>query len=375
MKIPFIIEPGYGSSALWTPAIRAGIDSELSRKKYGSLFIAHDNIDADELLSCFDDDARKLAVLIGTSPSFVPEMIDRLAKLGVGVLLVSYQPPENVPVRGVVRTDYVAGVDTLIRHLFACGCKKPALYAGFTNSSTDIVKRRAYLEHAALDGFEPITIDNDDGLVSCFEKLSARLSDIDSLISVNDIAAVSVVNRLGELGIRVPDDIQVASFGGSEVSRLYSPAITVLEMPNFELGRQVVNAFAYLSRSSGEVSLSVRVAGDLVVRETTRPLAESLPRRRLRAPGSSSFYDDSEVKEIERLERLLSVCDPTDRKLIGEMLAGGTTEQAAGLFSIAPETIRYRMRKITQSAGFDSRAEMLAFIKKNRFGSVFVNSL
>ena len=57
------------------------------------------------------------------------------------------------------------------------------------------------------------------------------------------------------------------------------------------------------------------------------------------------------------------------------MLAGGTTEQAAGLFSIAPETIRYRMRKITQSAGFDSRAEMLAFIKKNRFGSVFVNSL
>ena len=373
MKIPFIIEPGYGSSALWTPAIRSGIESELARKKYGSLFLDDESFDEDRLLGCFDE--QKLAVLIGTSPSFVPGMIEKLAKLGVGVLLVSYQPPENAPVRGVVRTDYVAGVDTLIRHLFACGCRRPALYAGFTNSSTDLVKRHAYLEHAANDGFEPILIDNDDGLIDCFEKLSRRIDDIDSIISVNDIAAVSAINRLNELGIKVPERIQVASFGGSEVSRLYSPAVTVLEMPNFELGRQVVNAFAYLMRSAPGVSLSVRVTGDLVVRESTCPIAELPPRRRTRTHENSSFYDDREVKEIERLELLLSVCDTIDRRIIGQMLVGSTSEHAAELLSVAPETIRYRMRRITQSAGFDSRGEMLAFIRENRFGSVFVNSL
>lgn len=375
MRIPFIIEPGYGSSAIWTPAIRSGIESELSRKKYDSLFIEYDSIDYDELNSCFDGSEQKLAVMIGTSPSFVLEMIDSLAKHGIGVLLVSYQPPENAPVRGVVRTDYVAGVDILLRHLFACGCRRPALYAGFTNSSPDIIKRRAYFEYSALDGFEPITIDNDGGLVSCFEKLSSRLDDIDSLVCVNDIAAVSAVNRLGELGIRVPDDVQVVSFGGSEVSRLYSPSITVLEMPNFELGRQVVNSFSYLMRSSGEVSLSVRVAGDLVVRETTKPTAPMPPRRRLRTTGNSSFYDDNEVKDIERLELLLSVCDQLDRRIIWQMLSGSTTERAAEVLSLSPETIRYRMRRIVQSAGFNSRGEILEFIAENRFGSIFVNNL
>ncbi len=377
MLIPFIIEPGYGSSSVWSPAIRAGIDSEISKKKYSSVFI--DGAGEPDLDSVLADSDTKLAVLIGTSPSFVPEMIERLALRDIDVLLVSYQPPENAPVRGVVRIDYVAGAELLLRHLAGCGCRRTALYGCFQNSSTDLIKRRAYLAYAAESGFEPMLFDNTDGLADCFEKLRASLGSNapDSILCVNDIAAVSLVTRLNELGVRIPEDIQIASFGGSEVSRVCRPSITVLEMPNFELGRQTVNAFSYLAKSPRGINLSVRVAGELVVRATTRPLADGRAGKvcRVRRSLTQSFYDDAEVERIAGLEKLLSVCEDIDRAILGLLLAGDTTERIAEELSLAPESVRYRVRRLVQSTGMTSRSELLGFIRENGFETMIVNEL
>lgn len=377
MLIPFIIEPGYGSSSVWSPAIRAGIDSELSKKKYSSVFI--DGAGEPDLKAAIADSDTRLAVLIGTSPSFVPDMIERLALRDIDVLLVSYQPPENAPVRGVVRIDYVAGAELLLRHLACCGCKRTALYGCFQNSSTDLIKRRAYLAYTAESGFEPMLFDNTDGLSDCFEKLIASLGNNapDSILCVNDIAAVSLVTRLSELGIRIPDDIQIASFGGSEVSRVCKPPITVLEMPNFELGRQTVNAFSYLARAPRGINLSVRVTGELVVRATTRPIGSIISDEpcRVRKTPPQSFYDDAEVMRIARLEKLLSVCESIDRAILGLLLAGDTTERIAEELSLAPESVRYRVRRLVQSTGMTSRSELLGFIRENGFERMIVNEL
>lgn len=379
MLIPFIIEPGYGSSSVWSTAIRAGIDSELARKKYSSVFIDGQRAEEFDFDAVFPDGRPRLAALVGTSPSFVPEMIEKLALRDIDVLLVSYQPPENAPVRGVVRIDYAAGAETLLRHLADCGCKRTALYGCFPNSSTDLVKRRAYLEYITASGAEPLMLDNTSGLLGCFERLNAglRAGELDSVVCVNDIAAVSLVTRLTGLGVGIPEEIQIASFGGSEVSRVCRPAITVLEMPNFELGRQTVNAFSYLAKSPRGINLSVRVAGELVVRESTRPLAAGRAEKacRVRRSLTQSFYDDAEVERIARLEKLLSVCEDIDRAILGLLLAGDTTERIAEELSLAPESVRYRVRRLVQSTGMTSRSDLLGFIRENGFETMIVNDL
>ncbi len=371
MRIPFIIEPDYGSYPVWTPAIRAGIDSELSRKKYDSVYI-----DPKELDSGFSfDEDQKLAVLIGTSPSLVPGIIEKLGKMGVGVLLVTYQPPENAKVRGVVRTDYVDGIDRLVAHLFACGCGRPALYASSPDSSSDMVKRRAYLENAAAAGFEPLIIENRRGLSACFDELSKRLHKIDSIVCTNDIAAVSALSKLERLGIRVPDDIQIVSFGGSELSKLCHPPLTVIEMANFTLGRQVVSSYAYLSRASEGVTLSVRVAGDLIIGGSTKEISSEIPEKKPLRSKSQSFYDDEEVRSFGKLEKLLSLCDKTDRDMIGMILSGTATEAIAESLALSPESVRYRLRRVITGMDFASRSELLAFIRENGFESIFVNKM
>lgn len=366
MLIPFIIEPSYGGS-VWTPAIRAGIDSELSRKKYSSVYIEPSKLDSiDKKIF-----ASGMAAVIGTSPSFMPNMISELSKRNIGVLSVCYQPPENLKVRGIVRIDYVSGMYSLLELLLSCRSRHPALYGCFPDSSTDMIKRRAYLEYASAVGFEPIMIDNSVGLVSCFNELRAKLDCVDSLICVNDIAAVSALRRLNEIGVKVPDDLQIVSFGANELARLCKPSITAIEMANFELGRQVVNAFSYLTKNTNDVTMSVRVNGDLMIGGSTKPISSKKEQLEMLVGSGSSFYDDDEVKNIECIEHLLSVCDELDRKMLRKMLLGNSSEMIAEELSLASETVRYRMRRMLSAVGFDSRTKLLTFIRENGFEKIF----
>lgn len=371
MLIPFIIEPSYAKYPVWSPSIRAGIESELARKKYSSSYIAPDELESTER-SIF---SAGLAVVIGTTPNFINNMLARLSKMGLEALLVCSQPPENAKVRGVVRTDYVSGMYSLLGLLRKCGCERIALYGCFPDSSTDNIKRRAYLEYTASEGLDPIILDNCSGLCDCFSKLSTRLSRVDSLVCVNDIAAVSALGRLKRLGVDIPNEMQLVSFGGSELARLCSPSLTLLDMANLELGRQAVNAFAYLMKNPGEVKLTVRVTGDIIPGGSTKPCTPPIPQSPIIKTSSSSFYDDEEVKRIGLLELLLTLCEPIDRKMLGLLLRGNSTERTAEELSIAPETVRYRMRRLLQNVGIDSRTELLDFVRGSGFSEVFTEGV
>ena len=316
-----------------------------------------------------------MVVLIGTSPSWIPEVLDYLTVHDIDVLLVSYQPPENAPVRGVVRIDYVSGVDILLRHLAECGCRRPALYGCFTNSSADSIKRRAFIENTS----QPETIEyadifeNHTGLARCYEDFRPRACEFDSVLCVNDIAAASLINRLRTDRIHVPEDLQVVCFGSSEISRLYRPSITSLALKNAELGRQAVSAFAYLSKAERNVSVSVRVGGSLIVRESTHSdgiILSDMFAHISKHPLNSSFYEDDEVKAFTTLENILTSCDELDISILRNILIDETTEHIAEKLSLASETVRYRVRRILQNAGMKSRSELLAYIRGNNFGGV-----
>lgn len=376
MLIPFITEPDYGNSSIWCAETRTGIEAEIARKKYTSINIDSGNYRFFDYETLFaKNDSRRMVVLIGTSQSWIPEALDYLTGHDIDVLLVSYQPPENAPVRGVVRIDYVAGIDTLLRHLVECGCRRPALYGCFINSSADSIKYRAFNESTSRTEFFDHSgiFENSAGLARCYEDFRPHAHEFDSLLCVNDIAAASLINRLRADRIGVPEDLQVVCFGSSEISRLYRPSITSLSLRNAELGRQSVSAFAYLAKSERDVSLSVRVGGSLTVRESTRRgnvlLSEKFPRVS-KHPYNSNFYEDEEVKAFMTLENILIACDELDISILVNMLGEETTERIAEELSLAPETVRYRVRRILQNAGMKSRIELLEYIRGNNFGSV-----
>jgi LacI family transcriptional regulator len=53
----------------------------------------------------------------------------------------------------------------------------------------------------------------------------------------NDLLSIGLLRGLAEAGVRVPDDLAVASFDGIELSRFTTPTLTTIEHPRVDLGR------------------------------------------------------------------------------------------------------------------------------------------
>ena len=70
------------------------------------------------------------------------------------------------------------------------------------------------------------------------DRLIYNKVDFDSVFAFTDTLAIGAQNRLRALGKRVPEDIFVASFSGTELSTIVSPQITTMEPPLEEMGRK-----------------------------------------------------------------------------------------------------------------------------------------
>ena len=68
-----------------------------------------------------------------------------------------------------------------------------------------------------------------------------KLKDIDIVVAYNDIIAGGVLKHLLQKGVRVPEDVAIAGFGGSPLSALVKPSITTVEIPVEEICKNCAN--------------------------------------------------------------------------------------------------------------------------------------
>ena len=82
---------------------------------------------------------------------------------------------------------------------------------------------------------------------------------VTAIFSTSDLITTGVMNRLAELGVRVPQDVSVVSFDRNEVSVLYLPGITAVQQDVGELVRRAFDLLMMRVRGeAGEPELSNR---------------------------------------------------------------------------------------------------------------------
>lgn len=62
--------------------------------------------------------------------------------------------------------------------------------------------------------------------------------EFDAVYAFTDTLAIGAMNRLRELGRRVPEDVAVAGFSGTELSTIVFPQLTTVEPPLTEMGQR-----------------------------------------------------------------------------------------------------------------------------------------
>ncbi len=370
MRIPMVISRNFWVNSIWGTATRTGVENELKRKKYEPFYIYDDEYRSFDFEAFFKNDGNRLVLVIGSSKHWISETYDFLKKQNIETLVVCNKPPRGIDPRGIIKIDYESGTDMLIRHFLECGCTGTALYGYYHDSTTDETKRIAY--EKLSDSYA--VFENREGLDECYNRLKEQLDSFDSVLCVNDICAVSLVDKLIRDGIKVPNDIQVACFGSSSLSELFTPAITHITMTHEDIGNQAVSAYVYMCHRAGKnIKLQIEISGEIVQGDTTKPSPKISANKSHTEPDTDkkrNFFNDREITDFSELNNLLENCDRDDIAIIKKSLEGKTSQTIAGELSFSVESVRYRKKQIAKLLNFNDFSELIAYIRGNRFGSV-----
>jgi LacI family sucrose operon transcriptional repressor len=102
-------------------------------------------------------------------------------------------------------------------------------------------------------------------------KLIEAHPDIDTIVCATDTIASGAIKKLHDLGIRIPEDVQIAGFGDSQVSSALTPSLTTIHFYYEEAGHEAAQIL--MKRVEGadtSVVKEMQLAYDTIVRESTR---------------------------------------------------------------------------------------------------------
>lgn len=169
------------------------------------------------------------------------EMYQQLEEAGMAVVFYD-RIPYGMDVSQVLVEDNVDSY-FMVEHLIRLGRKRIVYIQGpddIYNAYQRGLGYREAMEKFRL--FDPSLIVKTgmtfkDG-ADAIDRLIYNKVDFDSVFAFTDTLAIGAQNRLRALGKRVPEDIFVASFSGTELSTIVSPRITTMEPPLEEMGRK-----------------------------------------------------------------------------------------------------------------------------------------
>jgi LacI family transcriptional regulator len=222
-------------------------------------------------------------VLIHRWPSDVAR---RLSEQWPTVSIVHYYPGTKMDHIGI---DDRGGMSALLEHLYAAGHRKIGFFGYCRDMSWACARLAAYAEGlmrldlpyveanvipVTLKAAMSPTIFATDGWS---DTLSGRIREgVDAWICSSAIMGFTVCRYLNRKGIRLPEDVSLASYHGASVDPPADlPAITTTAIITETLGSSALQRLVHRFAHPEESSRSILIPAQLVTGETTRPALAS----------------------------------------------------------------------------------------------------
>ena len=88
---------------------------------------------------------------------------------------------------------------------------------------------------------------------------------VTALLCLNDRVAFGAQQAMQEKGLRIPDDLSVASFDDDEIATYMRPGVTTARLPYLEMGRRALELLLDPAAAPGEhlIEMPVQVRGSI----------------------------------------------------------------------------------------------------------------
>lgn len=204
--------------------------------------------------------------------------------------VVSVSGHKNVPGVTNIVLNHRRAAEAALNHLVSLGHQDIAFLKGQEFSSDTAVRWDAIREAAKKLGIK-IHSENVAQLVGdtpspepgyvAARKLMEGRQPFTALFAFNDTSAIGAVRAFREQGWHVPKDISIVGFDDVSAAAFHNPALTTIRQPLWRMG--VLAAENLLERivagKSSEVSHTIHVEAELVIRESTAPAVASQRRK------------------------------------------------------------------------------------------------
>ncbi|HEY8241285.1 MAG TPA: LacI family DNA-binding transcriptional regulator, partial [Kiritimatiellia bacterium] len=242
-----------GYSVLTTLSTRPGDESELPRK-----LLAEERIDG----------------LVWCDPRITPEMVQGMKDLNLPFVVI--QKHVNDPEVNTVGMENYQSAYLAMKHLLDLGYRRLLLVTGSPDNEDSNQRlqgaRQALSECHIRPATVPVVVGHHVGMLAV-KALAAHLEEgrrmPEAIFAFNDSMAIAIIQWLRARCHRVPDDVAVVGFDGTDEAE--QVGLTTVETPMYESGvlaTQILLDCATTSSSKDKKIRQVMLRGNLRIRES-----------------------------------------------------------------------------------------------------------
>jgi DNA-binding LacI/PurR family transcriptional regulator len=261
------------------PLVIQGAETAALRRGY-SLIAANSHDDSErqsDLLSLLRSQrVEGILLVIAVAPTPLNQ-ITRILEAGIHMVCLD-RIPDRIPV-DTVSVENVEAARTAVAHLISAGNRRIAIMTGplaLKNERRRLTGYKQALQEAGLPIDETLichgNVRPDDVAQLCARRFGGLTTPPDAVFCTNGPTAIGVLRAFRELGLRTPRDIAFATFDELGVGDLFSPTITTVVQPAFDIGERAAELL--LDRIEGKAPVGqvrkVRLPAVLEVRESSQ---------------------------------------------------------------------------------------------------------
>jgi DNA-binding LacI/PurR family transcriptional regulator len=293
------------------PQVIRGAEMAARRCNY-SLIAVNSDDDGErqrELLSLLRSQRVEGILLVIAAAQTPVTQISRIIEAGIPVVCL-----DRIPDRLRVDSVSVEDIDAAkmgIQHLVAAGRRRIAIATGplsLKNERRRLMGCRQALMDAGLPVQDRLVWEGnlrlEDVAAMCGERLRNAASRPDAILATNGPTGLGVLRAIRDCGLKTPDDIAFVTFDELTVADLFTPAITTIEQPAYDIGfraaeillQRIEQSAQAAGRGSdrGGSSADLAASRESVVRELLKGSARN-GSITLRLPATLNIRDSSGV--------------------------------------------------------------------------------
>jgi LacI family transcriptional regulator len=232
-----------------------------------------------------------------------------IRKMGIPLVFVDRRPEHPLPGFSSVLTNDREGAYQAVEHAIKIGYRKMGFIGGSNNVNIGKFRLQGF-EDALKEYRIPINekwlvpggYGKDDGYAG-LKHLYETSTIPEFVFAATYPVALGIYEAAKDLGIRIPQDLDIICFGDSDVGRFLSPAISAVRQPTRELGTRAVEI---LMQNIGDHDVThehhVMLPTQLVIRETCS--SKQAQYRGLSAAEASATANGSSSAERDALKSI-----------------------------------------------------------------------